>query len=330
MRIFSGIQPSGGLHVGHYIGAIQQWKELQKNNEAIFCIVDMHAITVPQDPAVLQKRIFDTAALYLASGIDPQKSIIFQQSQVPQHAELQWVLNTMTPLGELERMTQYKSKNQETRIKNQGQLAGLLNYPTLMASDILLYQTDEVPVGEDQVQHIEFTRMLAEKFNKRFGKTFIIPKAKLVKEGARIMSLQDPLKKMSKSDPDADSCIFLLDDEKTIEKRLKKAVTDSGKDIRFDTEKKPAISNLMTLYSVFTGKSHKDIEKEFAGKSYSSFKESLAEALSTALMPIQTHYAKLRERPEEIAMVLTEGKEKALGFAQKTLKDVYQKIGFII
>ncbi len=330
MKIFSGIQPSGELHIGHYLGAIKQWVELQKSNEAIFCIVDMHAITAPQKPDELRRRIFDVAALYLAAGIDPQKSIIFQQSQVPAHAELQWILHTLPPVGELERMTQYKNKIQDTRNKSRGELAGLLNYPTLMASDILLYQTDEVPVGEDQLQHIEFTRMLAEKFNKRFGKTFTVPKPRIVKEGARIMSLQDPMKKMSKSDPDPDATILLLDDRKTIIKKLKSAVTDSEKEVRYDLKKKPAISNLMTIYSVFSGKSYKEIEDAYTGKTYSEFKEMLAEILTHTLMPLQERFKTLKNNPDEVRAVLEEGKERAIEIANKTLQDVYQKIGFTI
>lgn len=326
MNIFSGIQPSGALHIGHYLGAIQQWKELQKNNDAIFCIVDMHAITAPQDPEELRKRIFEVAGLFLASGIDSQKSIVFQQSDVPAHAELQWILNTIAPLGELERMTQFKDKASKAK----SLFAGLLNYPTLQAADILLYGTDEVPVGEDQVQHIEFTRMIAEKFNTRFGETFKLPKAKVVKEGARIMSLQDPLKKMSKSDPDPDSYIALLDDGATIMKKLKKAVTDSEKEVRYDKEKKPAISNLMTIYQAFSGKSYKEIEEAYKGKQYSEFKGMLAEILTHSLMPIQEKYKMLSERPDEVKAMLLEGKEKASAIAEKTLAEVYKKIGFTL
>ncbi len=326
MKIFSGIKPSGELHIGHYLGAMRQWKELQQDNDAIFCIVDMHAITVPQEPEVLRKQIFDTAALYLASGIDPQKSIIFQQSDVPAHTELQWILNTLSPLGELERMTQFKDKKENAK----GVYAGLLNYPTLMAADILLYGTEEVPVGDDQVQHIEFTRMIAEKFNNRFGETFTLPKPKLAKEGTRIMSLQDPSKKMSKSDPDQDSYINLLDDGATIMKKMKKAVTDSDKEVRFDPKNKPAISNLMTIYSAFSGKSYKEIEKAYEGKSYSEFKEMLAEILTHSLMPIQEHYKALAANPDEVKAVLVEGKERAAAIANQTLAAVYQKIGFTI
>ncbi|MEK7148927.1 MAG: tryptophan--tRNA ligase [Patescibacteria group bacterium] len=326
MKIFSGIQPSGALHIGHYLGAIQQWKELQKNNDALFCIVDMHAITAPQEPEELRKRIFEVAGLFLASGIDPQKSIIFQQSDVPAHAELHWILNTIAPLGELERMTQFKDKASKAK----SLCAGLLNYPTLQAADILLYGTDEVPVGEDQAQHIEFTRMIAEKFNARFGETFKLPKAKVVKEGARIMSLQDPLKKMSKSDPDPDSYLALLDDGATIMKKLKKAVTDSGKEVRYDKEKKPAISNLMTIYQAFSGKSYKEIEEAYKGKQYSEFKSMLAEILTHSLMPIKEKYTMLSERPSEVKAVLLEGKEKASIIAEKTLAKVYQKIGFTL
>ncbi|MEK7636549.1 MAG: tryptophan--tRNA ligase [Patescibacteria group bacterium] len=326
MRILSGIQPSGELHIGHYVGAMKQWIELQNTNEAIFCIVDMHAITVPQKPEELRQRIFNLTALYLAIGIDPQKSIIFQQSCVPAHAELQWILNTITPLGELERMTQYKDKREDKK----SVLAGLLNYPTLMASDILLYQTDEVPVGEDQLQHIEFTRMLADKFNKRFGASFKIPKPRIAKEGARIMSLQDPLKKMSKSDPDLNASILLLDDRATIAKKLKSAVTDSGKEIAYDPKQKPAISNLVMIYSVFSGKTVKEIEMAYKEKTYSEFKNALAEIISHALTPMQERFNGFLSNPNEVRAVLEEGKERAIAIAEKTLHDVHQKIGFTI
>lgn len=324
MRIFSATTPSGTLHIGHYLGALRQWKKYQEEHDALFCIADMHAITVPQDPEKLRTKIFELAALYITSGLDPQKTIMFQQSAVSEHAELQWILNTLTPLGELERMTQFKEKRGHAK----SVLAGLLNYPTLMAADILLYQTDEVPVGEDQVQHVEFTRMIAEKFNNRFGETFVLPKAKITKEAARIMSLQNPLKKMSKSDPDPDSTIGLLDDAKTIAQKLKKAVTDSGKEIRFDKKTKPAISNLMAIYGAFSGKTFKEIEEAYRNKSYSEFKEALAETLTRSLIPMQEQYKELVRRPDEIKAVLTEGRERAQAFAHKTLDGVYKKIGF--
>ena len=254
-RIFSGVQPSGNLHIGNYLGAIKQFVELQKQNDAIFCIVDQHAITVPQDPQELREKTLEVAMLYLACGIDPKKSIVFVQSHVRAHTELGWMLTTLTPLGELERMTQFKEKKERT-----GVLAGILNYPILMAADILLYQTDLVPVGEDQRQHVEFTRMIAEKFNNRFGHTFKLPKELINKNTARIMALDNPEKKMSKSAENRNNYISILEAPDEISRKIKIAVTDSGSEIKFDPREKPAISNLLTLYREFSGKSVKEIE----------------------------------------------------------------------
>ena len=273
--IFSGTAPSGNIHIGNYLGAIKQWVEMQNTGEYqnIFCVVDEHAITVPQDPAKLRSKILEVFTLYLALGIDPEKSIIFVQSSVSEHAELNWILSTITPVGELERMTQFKDKSQ----KQKNVLAGLLNYPTLMAADILLYKTNLVPVGEDQLQHIELTRTIARKFNSTFGETFAIPEPFINKEGKRIMGLDDPSKKMSKSAENTKNYIALLDSPETIREKIKAAVTDSASEIKYDMENKPAISNLLTIYSLFSRKTITELEKEYDGKNYSVFKNDLAE-----------------------------------------------------
>jgi tryptophanyl-tRNA synthetase len=333
--IFSGIQPSGNLHIGNYLGAIKQFVELQKNNEAylrrqaIFCVVDQHAITIPQDPETLHEKTLEVAMLYLAAGIDPKKSIIFIQSHVPAHAELGWILNTLTPLGELERMTQFKekskNKNQKTRVT-----AGLLNYPTLMAADILLYQTDAVPVGEDQLQHIEFTRMIAQKFNKRFGETFKLPKAIVNKDSARIMGLDNPAKKMSKSAENPDNYIAILEKPDEIRRKIKIAVTDSGSEIIFDPEKKPAISNLLSIYSGFSGQEIKEIEKKYQGKKYFEFKNDLAEVIIDGLEPLRKKFKELDKDKKSVLKILREGKEKAEAIANATLRTAKEKMGFVL
>lgn len=325
MVVFSGVQPSGSLHIGNYLGAIKQFAELQKNHEVFLCVVDEHAITVPQDPEKLSSQTLEVVLAYLAAGIDPAKTTVFVQSHVPAHAELGWILNTLTPMGELERMTQFKEKRQ----KVQGVYAGLFNYPTLMAADILLYQTDIVPVGEDQLQHVELTRSLAERFNNRFGKTFAIPEARVKKETARILSLTDPKKKMSKSDNAEKSYILLADTPDAIREKIKAAVTDSGKEIVYDPDKKPAISNLLAIFSEFSGKSIKDLEAAYAGKSYAEFKAGLAEAVVAGLTPFQTKFAGLIRNKESALAILREGSVKAAAIAEKTIKDVKQKIGFL-
>ena len=283
--IFSGTAPSGNIHIGNYLGAIKQWVEMQNTGEYqnIFCVVDEHAITVPQDPAKLRSKILEVFTLYLALGIDPEKSIIFVQSSVSEHAELNWILSTITPVGELERMTQFKDKSQ----KQKNVLAGLLNYPTLMAADILLYKTNLVPVGEDQLQHIELARTIARKFNSTFGETFAIPEPFINKEGKRIMGLDDPSKKMSKSAENPKNYIALLDSLETIREKIKAAVTDSASEIKYDMENKPAISNLLTIYSLFSRKTITELEKEYDGKNYSVFKNDLAEIIIEGLSPIQ-------------------------------------------
>lgn len=325
--IFSGLAPSGNIHIGNYLGAIKQWVEMQDSEEFqnIFCVVDEHAITTTQDPEKLRAKILEVFILYLACGIDPEKSIIFVQSGVSEHAELGWILNTMTPIGELERMTQFKDKSQ----KQKSVLAGLLNYPVLMAADILLYQTDLVPVGEDQIQHIELTRTIARKFNNSYGKTFIIPEAIVSKEGKRIMGLDNPAKKMSKSAENPHNYIALLDSPEIIMKKIMSAVTDSGNEIKYDEKEKPAISNLLTIYSLFSGKKIEEIEQEYSGENYSVFKKSLAETVIEKLSPIQAKYQELSANPEYIKNILRNGAEKAKKIASQTMTDVRTKIGFL-
>lgn len=324
-RIFSGVQPSGALHIGNYLGAIKRFVEFQKDHKVFYCIVDEHAITVPQDPAELRADTMNVALTYLASGVDPKRSTIFVQSHVPAHAELAWILTALTPMGELERMHQYKEK----RSTQKSVFAGLFNYPTLMAADILLYQTDIVPVGEDQLQHIELARSLAERFNNRFGKTFTIPEGRVKKETARILSLDDPRKKMSKSDQNDKSRINMLDPPALIRQKIKAAVTDSGKDIVYDPEKKPAISNLLVIFSEFSGRPIKELEKSYRGKGYEEFKSDVARAIIAGLEPLQKRLKELKKDEAKIRSILKKGSQKAAAIAQKTLDDVKKKLGFL-
>ena len=339
-RAFSGVQPSGKLHIGNYLGAIKQFVALQHEYDSYYCVVDEHAITVPQDPNELRKNTLAIAMAYLAAGIDPAKSVIFVQSHVPAHTELGWILNTTTPLGELERMTQFKDK----AIKKIGsdpkrQLdidlhdnisAGLLNYPTLMAADILLYQAAAVPVGEDQTQHIELTRSLAKRFNNRFGDAFVIPKILLQKTSARVMALDDPTKKMSKSAASEQSYIALSDTPDQIRKKIKTATTDSGKEIRYDTENKPGVSNLLNIAAEFSGKTVKELENEFRNFSYAQFKEAVAEYIISGLAPFQEHYSALQNDSDGVIKILKDGKEKSEAVANTTLRDVKEKMGFLL
>lgn len=320
--IFSGIQPSGVITLGNYIGAMKQFVELQDDYNCYFCIVDQHAITVPQDRLALRKNIRSLAAFYLAVGIDPNKSTLFIQSEVPAHAQAGWILQCIAYIGELERMTQFKDKSAGKEAVS----AGLLTYPPLMAADILLYSTDIVPVGEDQKQHIELTRDLAERFNKRYGDIFTIPEARIPKIGARIMSLTDPTKKMSKSDPNQKSYITLLDDAKTIEKKVKSAVTDSEGIIRYDKEKKPGVSNLLTIYSILANEPIEQLEARYVGKGYGEFKADVAEAIINTLTPIQEKYYELMES-SKLDDILDEGAEKANRVANKMLKKMENAIG---
>jgi tryptophanyl-tRNA synthetase len=322
-RIFSGAQPTGNFHLGNYLGALRNWVELQREYESLFCIVNLHAITLSQDPKLLAAKTRDLARVYLAAGIDPQASIIFVQSDVPEHAELSWILNCVTRIGELERMTQFKEKAARQR---EGVGAGILMYPVLMAADILLYQTDLVPVGHDQKQHLELTRDLAERFNRGYGETFRVPEPFIPKVGARIQSLSDPTKKMSKSDEDASGSIFLLDDADTVRRKFKRAVTDSGTEIRFD-ESRPAITNLLTIYQVLTGKDAHEVESHFAGKGYAHLKSELAETTVDFLRPLQERARGYSD--EELERILGEGRERAQELARQTLDDVKARLGLV-
>ena len=320
-RIFSGAQPTGELHIGNYLGALKNWVALQHEYESFFCIVNLHAVTLPQNPQTLRQKTLDLARIYLAAGIDPKVSTIFIQSDVSEHAELAWVLNCVARMGELERMTQFKDK---AKGKGERVGAGIFTYPVLMASDILLYQTDLVPVGQDQKQHVELTRDLAERFNRDYGETFRVPGDFIPPLGAKIQSLQDPLKKMSKSDENLNGSIFLLDDADAITKKIKRAVTDSGTDIRFDAER-PAINNLLTIYHLVSGKTAEESEANFAGKGYGHFKNELAEAVVEFLRPFQ---ARVKDYSDaELEKILTDGAEKARSIARPTLLDVYEKLG---
>ncbi|MCA1031063.1 tryptophan--tRNA ligase [Bacillus timonensis] len=321
-KIFSGIQPSGSVTLGNYIGAMKQFVDLQNDYHCYFCIVDQHSITVPQDKVQLRKNIRSLAALYLAVGIDPSKSTLFIQSEVPAHAQAGWMLQCVAYIGELERMTQYKDKS----TGKEAVAAGLLTYPPLMAADILLYKTDLVPVGEDQKQHIELTRDLAERFNKKYNDIFTIPEPRIPKDGARVMSLVDPTKKMSKSDPNQKSFITLLDDPKQIVKKIKSAVTDSEGIVKFDKESKPGISNLLSIYSVLTNKTISELEVEYEGKGYGDFKSDLAEVVVNTLAPIQERYYQIIES-EELDRILDEGAERANAVASKMLKKMENAMG---
>lgn len=320
--IFSGIQPSGTITIGNYIGALKQFVELQHEYTCYFCIVDQHAITVPQDPQTLRKNIRSLAALYLAVGIDPEKATLFIQSEVPAHAQAAWMLQCISYIGELERMTQFKDKSRGKEAVS----AGLLTYPPLMAADILLYNADLVPVGEDQKQHLELTRDLAERFNKRYAPIFTIPKARIPKVGARIMSLQDPTKKMSKSDPNPKSFISLLDEPKKVEKKIKSAVTDSEGTIRFDPENKPGISNLLSIYANLSGKSIPELEKQYEGIGYGQFKADLAQMIIETLEPIQERYNELISSPE-LDEILDRGAEKANRVAGEMVRKMEDAMG---
>lgn len=321
-RIFSGIQPSGSITIGNYIGAMKQFVNLQDEYDCFFCIVDQHAITVPQDRLKLRNNIKTLAALYLAIGLDPEKNTIFIQSEVPAHAQAGWILQSIAYIGELERMTQFKDKS----AGKEGVSSALLTYPPLMAADILLYNTDVVPVGEDQRQHLELTRDLAERFNNKYNDIFKIPEISLPKAGARIMSLQEPTKKMSKSDPNKKATIALLDDPKQIEKNIKSAVTDSEGIVRYDKENKAGVSNLMSIYSIFSGKTYDEIEEMYAGKGYGDFKSDLAQVVLGEILPIQERYYKLIESPE-LDEILDRGAEKANMEANKMIRKMYNGMG---
>jgi tryptophanyl-tRNA synthetase len=326
--VLSGIQPTGGMTIGNYIGAINQWLTLQESSECYFMLVDLHAITTRQDPALLQQRVLDGIALYTACGIDPKKSSLFVQSQVPEHAQLSWVLNCYAQMGELNRMTQFKDKS----AKNTNNInVGLYSYPVLQAADILLYQATQVPVGEDQKQHLELTRDIANRFNNVYGDVFTVPEPYIPEFGARVMSLQDPTKKMSKSDENPNGYIMLLDEPKKIEKKLKKAVTDSDEQARiyFDNIEKPGVSNLLTLMSVATKRSIEDLVPEYEDKMYGHLKKDTAAALVSMIEPIQARFKEIREDQTLLNQIMRDGAEKAGARAEQTLKAVYDAVGFI-
>lgn len=322
-RVFSGVQPTGNIHIGNYLGALRQFVELQDENECIYCIVDLHSITVPQDPKELRKHILDVAALYMAIGIDPKKSTIFVQSDVSGHAELSWILTCNSYTGELSRMTQFKDKSKG----RESAPAGLFTYPILMAADILLYDTDIVPVGNDQKQHIELCRDIAIRVNNTVKKnTFVVPDGRFLKSGARIMALDDPTSKMSKSAENEHSRISLLDADNKIKKSIMRATTDSDGEIRFDIENKPGVSNLLSIYSAFSGKSIDDIVSQFEGCGYGDFKKELVAITQEALAPIRKNFDEIRES-EELIKVLKDGAEKANTIAEKTMKRVKNNFG---
>ena len=322
-RIFSGAQPTGNFHLGNYIGALRNWVELQHEYESIFCIVNLHAVTVPQDPQALAQKTRDLARVYLAAGIDPEVSLVFVQSDVPEHAELAWILTCLARISELERMTQFKDKAAKQR---EGVGAGILNYPALMAADILLYRTDLVPVGQDQKQHLELTRDLAERFNRDYGEVFRVPDPFIPKVGAKIQSLADPAKKMSKSDENAAGSIFLLDDAEAVRRKFKRAVTDSGTEIRFD-ESRPAISNLLTIYQVLTGKEPREVESHFEGKGYAQLKSDLADVTVEFLRPLQERARGYSD--EDLDRILDMGRERAQAMARPTLDEVKRRLGLV-
>ncbi|HEY3041042.1 MAG TPA: tryptophan--tRNA ligase [Pyrinomonadaceae bacterium] len=320
-RIFSGVQPTGNVHLGNYLGALRNWVALQHEYESFFCIVNLHAITTRQDPKQLAEASRELARIYLAVGIDPNVSTIFIQSDVAEHAELTWILNCIARMSELERMTQFKEKARKQR---ENVAVGMFDYPVLMASDILLYQTDLVPVGEDQKQHLELTRDLAIRFNRDYGETFRVPEPFIPKVGARIMSLSDPSSKMSKSDDDPSGCVRLLDDADSIQRKFKRAVTDSGTEIRFDASR-PAITNLLTIFQLLTGQAPEQIETHFADKGYAKLKQELADVTIEFLQPLQDRVRSLDD--EELTNILEQGAAKARGIASVTWSGVKEKMG---
>ncbi|MCI0183696.1 Tryptophan--tRNA ligase [Acidibacillus sp. S0AB] len=321
-RVFSGIQPTGQITLGNYLGALKQFVNVQHTSDAFYCVVDLHAITVPQDPKQLRERILDLTSLYIAVGLDPTQSTLFVQSDVAEHSELGWILQCVAHMGELSRMTQYKEKSDG----KDSVTVGLFTYPTLMAADILLYQSSFVPVGDDQKQHLELTRDIAERFNARFGKTFTLPEVLMLKQGARIMSLDDPSNKMSKSNPNPQSRIEMLDPPDLIRKKMSRAVTDSDREVRYDPKLKPAVSNLLTIYSLSANKSIEEIEHDYQGKGYGDFKKDLAEILVAMLDPIQKRYAEVRNSGE-IEGILARGAERARIAAKPTLDLVKRQVG---
>lgn len=324
-RVFSGVQPSGSLHIGNYLGAIRNWVKIQDNYDSFFCVVDAHAITVPQDPAVLREKTREVAALYMACGIDPAKAVIFVQSHVSAHFELTWILNCITPTGWLNRMTQFKDKAGEER---ESASAGLYDYPVLMAADILLYKADLVPVGADQKQHIELTRDVAQRFNYLFGETFVVPEGFIPETGARIMSLDDPSRKMSKSDDSAAGRIGLLDAPDDIRRKIKRAVTDTRRDIRFDPDR-AGLYNLLSIFELLSGWSREAIEAHFEGKGYAQLKAELGELVVESLRPIQERYHRMRQEQGYIEALLKAGADRARPIAESTLHEAKVRVGLL-
>lgn len=322
-RVFSGIQPSGNLTIGNYLGALRNFSSFTESYDCLYCVVDQHAITVRQDPAELRKRTYEVLALYMACGLDAKKSKLYVQSHVPQHAQLSWVLNCSTMFGELSRMTQFKDKSSKHADNIN---AGLFTYPVLMAADILLYQTDIVPIGDDQKQHLELTRDIAGRFNSVYGQTFVMPEP-YIQKGARIFSLAEPEKKMSKSDPNENAVVRILDGKDVLIRKFKRAVTDSEASVRRG-EGKAGINNLMTIYSCLTGKTDEEIEREFEGRGYGDFKLAVGEACDAELAPIRERYALLLSDKAQLEAVMKENAERAAYLAEKTLAKVYRKVGF--
>ncbi len=323
--IFSGVQPSGNLHIGNHIGAISQWIGLQADYHCVFSVVNYHAITVPQNPKELAQKTIELAKIYLASGIDPQKTIIFNQSDVKEHTELAWILNcTSARISDLNKMTQFKDK---AKNKEENVSVGLFDYPVLMAADILLYNTDTVPVGDDQVQHVELARTLARRFNQKYGETFKVPEVKIRTEGARIMGLDDPTKKMSKSSSSPANYIALTDGPDVVRKKIMRAVTDSGSEIKYDANKKPALANLLTIYSLLSKLTIKELEKKYAGKGYGDFKKDLAEVVVDFLYEFQEKYNNITD--SEVKKILADGAKKASVIAAETMKKVRANLGII-
>ncbi len=323
--IFSGIQPTGTFTLGNYIGAVRNWKPLQEEYNCVYCVVDMHAITVRQDPIKLRQNTMNAYALLMACGVDPQKSILFIQSHVKTHAELSWILSCNTQFGELSRMTQFKDKSQRHADDVN---AGLFTYPVLMAADILAYNADLVPVGIDQKQHLELARNVAQRFNQRYGEFFTLPEPYILDVGAKVMSLQEPTKKMSKSDENPNACILILDDKDTIIRKFKRAVTDSESEVCY-REGKDGINNLMSIYSTITGRDFDSITSEFAGKGYGDFKLAVGEAVADHLEPIRTEFARLSKDKAYLRECYTDGAEKALKYSQRIVSKVYRKVGFV-
>ncbi len=324
--VFSGVQPSGNLTIGNYLGAIKNFTRFSEEYKTFYCVVDLHAITVRQVPAELRRRTYETLALYMACGLDHTKNTLFVQSHVPQHAELGWILDCYTMFGELSRMTQFKDKS----AKHSDNInAGLFTYPTLMAADILLYQTDVVPVGIDQKQHLELARDIAMRFNQIYGETFRVPEGFIPQDTMKIASLADPIHKMSKSDPNPNAVVYILDSKDDIMRKFKRAVTDSEASVRYAPAEKPGVSNLMTVYHAFTGRSLEDIEREFEGKGYGDFKSAVGEACADGLAPVRDEFARLIKDKAYLEEVMRLGAQDAFGYARRTMSKVRRKIGFV-